>query len=134
LAKHEVRVPTSSNIKKVVAEQARQEQPATLPSVKVEDGKPRDTLVSRSTSRVKTLCTINEITHMSQSLVDACTSRAADIPKVKQGRGIVLDFYIKGVITGQEAVKSSLVASVAESILRWMPNQFPEEYYSWYCR
>ena len=103
VGKTEIRVPTSK-LKKVVAEKLVKS--GYLSSVKLEEGKPRGTLV----------VTINlpgenpvftELTRMSKP-GRRMYVKADEIPKVKQGRGIVLISTSKGVVTGQEAIKEKL--------------------------
>jgi len=103
VGKTEVRVP-SSKIKKIIAEQLKKNR--YLEDVKVEAGKPRDTLVI-TINKPGENSTINEITRLSKPgrrVYVAC----ADIPRVKSGRGMVLVSTSKGVITGQEATKQRL--------------------------
>lgn len=103
VGKNEVRVPTSK-LKKVVAEQLVKNK--YLEAVKVEDGKPRGTLVV-TLARDGSDCPINEIARVSKPGRRVYVA-AADIPKVKSGRGIVLVSTSKGVMTGGEAVKNKL--------------------------
>ena len=107
VGKTEIRVPTSK-LKKVVAEQLVKNK--YLADVKQEEGKPRGT-------RVVTLakdgenCPITEIARVSKPGRRVYVA-ASDIPKVKQGRGIVLVSTSKGVMTGGEAVKQKLGGEV----------------------
>ena len=55
--------------------------------------------------------TIHEITRVSKPGRRVYVA-AADIPKVKSGRGLVLVSTSKGVMTGQEAVKNKLGGEV----------------------
>jgi small subunit ribosomal protein S8 len=103
VGKHEVRVP-SSKIKKVVAEQLQKNK--YLADVKLEAGKPRDTLVI-TINKPGENSPINEITRMSKPGRRMYVG-AGEIPRVKSGRGLVLISTSKGVITGQEAVKQRL--------------------------
>jgi small subunit ribosomal protein S8 len=103
VGKHEVRVP-SSKIKKVVAEQLQKNK--YLADVKLEAGKPRDTLVI-TINKPGENSPINEITRMSKPGRRLYVG-ASEIPRVKSGRGLVLISTSKGVITGQEAVKQRL--------------------------
>jgi small subunit ribosomal protein S8 len=103
VGKSEVRVP-SSKIKKVVAEQLKKNH--YLADVKVEAGKPRDTLVI-TINKPGENSNINELTRLSKPGRRVYVS-VNDIPKVKSGRGLVLISTSKGVITGQEAVKERL--------------------------
>ena len=103
VGKTEVRVPTSK-LKQVVADKLV--KTGYLADAKVEDGKPRGTLV----------ITIN---HAGENPVFTELKRiskpgrrmyvkSTEIPKVKQGRGIVLVSTSKGVVTGREATKQKL--------------------------
>jgi small subunit ribosomal protein S8 len=103
VGKNEVRVP-SSKIKKVVAEQLKKNR--YLADVKVEAGKPRDTLVI-TIHKPGENSPINELTRLSKPGRRVYVG-AGEIPKVKSGRGLVLISTSKGVITGQEAVKARL--------------------------
>lgn len=103
VGKHEVRVP-SSKLKKVVAEQLKKNK--YLTDVKLEAGKPRDTLVI-TINKPGENSTINEITRMSKPGRRIYVG-AGEIPRVKSGRGLVLISTSKGVLTGQEAVKQRL--------------------------
>lgn len=107
VGKTEVRVPTSK-LKKVVAEQLQKN--GYLADVKVEDGKPRGTLVI-TINEAGQNATFTELTRMSKPGRRMYVS-ANDIPRVKSGRGIVLVSTSKGVITGQEAVKQRLGGEV----------------------
>jgi small subunit ribosomal protein S8 len=103
VGKHEIRVP-SSKLKKVVAEQLKKSQ--YLADVKIEAGKPRDTLVV-TINKPGENATFTELTRLSKPGRRVYVA-SADIPRVKSGRGIVLISTSKGVITGQEAVKQHL--------------------------
>ena len=103
VGKNEIRVP-SSKLKKTVAEQLKKNH--YLTDVKVEAGKPRDTLVI-TINKPGENSNINEITRMSKPGRRIYVS-ANDIPRVKSGRGLVLISTSKGVITGHEAVKQRL--------------------------
>lgn len=103
VGKTEVRVPTSK-IKKVVAEQLKKN--GYLADVKEEAGKPRGTLVI-TINKAGENATFTELTRMSKPGRRMYVA-AADIPRVKSGRGIVLVSTSKGVITGQEAVMQRL--------------------------
>src|SRR5687768_7994892 len=103
VGKNEVRVP-SSKIKKVVAEQLKKNK--YLTDVKVEAGKPRDTLVI-TINKPGENSTINELTRLSKPGRRVYVG-ADEIPRVKSGRGLVLVSTSKGVITGHEAVKQRL--------------------------
>ena len=103
VGKTEVRVPTSK-LKKVVAEQLVKNK--YLADVKQEEGKPRGTLVV-TLAKDGENCPITEIARVSKPGRRVYVA-ASDIPKVKQGRGIVLISTSKGVMTGGEAVKQKL--------------------------
>ena len=103
----EIRVPTSK-IKKVVAEQLTKNN--YLAGVKLEEGKSRGTLVV-TLAKDGENCPITEIARVSKPGRRVYVA-AADIPKVKQGRGIVLISTSKGVMTGGEAVKQKLGGEV----------------------
>ncbi len=103
VGKTEVRVP-ASKIKKVVAEQLVKNQ--YLSKVAVEEGTPRDTLVI-TINEAGENPTFTELTRLSKPGRRVYT-KAAEIPKVKSGRGIVLVSTSQGVMTGGEAVKNKL--------------------------
>lgn len=103
VGKNEVRVP-SSKIKKVVAEQLKKNK--YLTDVKVEAGKPRDTLVI-TINKPGENTNITEIQRLSKPGRRVYVG-ADEIPRVKSGRGLVLISTSKGVITGHEAVKQRL--------------------------
>lgn len=107
VGKTEFRVPTSK-LKKVVAEQLVKSQ--YLAGVKLEEGKPRGTLVV-TLAKDGESCPITEIARVSKPGRRVYVS-ANDIPKVKQGRGMVLVSTSKGVMTGREAVKQKLGGEV----------------------
>ncbi len=103
VGKTEIRVPTSK-IKKVVAEQLVKNR--YLAGVKLEDGKPRGTLVVTLANPGEN-CPINEITRLSKPGRRVYIA-ADEIPRVKSGRGIVLVSTSRGVMTGGEAYKNKL--------------------------
>ncbi len=103
VGKNEIRVP-SSKLKKTIAEQLKKHK--YLTEVKLEAGKPRDTLVI-TINKPGENSTISEITRMSKPGRRVYVS-ANDIPRVKSGRGMVLVSTSKGVLTGHEAVKERL--------------------------
>jgi len=107
VGKTEVRVPTSK-IKQVVAQQLVKHN--YLADVKLEEGKPRGTLVV-TLAKDGTNCPITEITRISKPGRRVYVA-ASEIPKVKQGRGIVLVSTSKGVMTGREAVQQKLGGEV----------------------
>jgi len=107
VGKTEVRVPTSK-LKKIVAEQLVKNH--YLTDVKLEDGKPRGTLVITINNNGENAA-FTELARVSKPGRRIYVS-SADIPKVKQGRGIVLVSTSKGVMTGAEAVKNKLGGEV----------------------
>ena len=107
VGKTEVRVPTSK-LKKIVAEQLVKNH--YLADVKLEDGKPRGTLVITINNNGENAA-FTELARVSKPGRRIYVS-SADIPKVKQGRGIVLVSTSKGVMTGAEAVKAKLGGEV----------------------
>ena len=107
VGKTEIRVP-SSKLKKVVAEQLQKN--GYLTKVAIEEAKPRDILVVTINDPSEN-STIHEITRVSKPGRRVYVA-AADIPKVKSGRGLVLVSTSKGVMTGQEAVKNKLGGEV----------------------
>lgn len=103
VGKTEVRVP-ASKMKQVIAEKLK--KTGYLTDVKVEAGKPRDTIVI-TINKAGENSTINEITRLSKPGRRVYV-KADEIPKVKSGRGIVLVSTSQGVVTGQEATKARL--------------------------
>lgn len=101
--KNEVRLP-ASNIKLTVAQQLK--KAGYLSTVATEKGTPRDTIVITISEPGKNP-TITELKRVSKPGRRVYSS-AAEIPKVKSGRGIVLVSTSQGVMTGQEAVKNRL--------------------------
>ena len=102
-----MRVPTSK-LKKIVAEQLVKNH--YLADVKLEDGKPRGTLVITINNNGENAA-FTELARVSKPGRRIYVS-SADIPKVKQGRGIVLVSTSKGVMTGAEAAKAKLGGEV----------------------
>ena len=103
VGKTEVRVP-SSKMKKVVAEHLVKN--GYLANVKLEDAKPRGVLVVKINEDGEN-STITEITRISKPGRRVYVG-FREIPKVKNGRGLVLISTSKGVMTGTEAVKAKL--------------------------
>jgi len=103
VGKTEIRVP-SSKLKIAVAEGLK--KAGYIDEVEIEKANPRDVLhviINQPTE----LTRINAISKVSKPGRRVYTS-AADIPKVKSGRGIVLISTSKGIMTGQEAAKAKL--------------------------
>lgn len=111
VGKTEVRVPTSK-LKQVVAEQLVKNH--YLADATVEAGKPRGTLVV-TINRTGESPAFTELARVSKPGRRVYVA-AADIPKVKQGRGIVLVSTSKGVMTGGEAAKQKLGGEVLMKI------------------
>ncbi|UTX51698.1 30S ribosomal protein S8 [Candidatus Saccharibacteria bacterium TM7i] len=111
VGKNEITVP-SSKLKVVVAKELK--KAGYLTDVKVESAKPRDILVVTINKEGEN-SNINEIKRLSKPGRRMYTS-AADIPKVKSGRGIVLVSTSKGVITGTEAAKQRLGGELLLSV------------------
>ena len=107
VGKHEIRVP-SSKLKKVVAEQLKKNN--YINAVKVEAGKPRDTLVV-TINKPGENPTFTELNRMSKP-GRRMYVKSADMPRIKSGRGIVLVSTSKGVMTGNEATKQKLGGEV----------------------
>lgn len=103
VGKTEVRVP-SSKIKKVVADQLKKN--GYLADVAIEAAKPRDILVV-TINKTGENSTINAISRISKPGRRVYVG-AAEIPKIKSGRGLVLISTSKGIMTGTEAVKNKL--------------------------
>lgn len=111
VGKNEITVP-SSKMKVTVAEQLKKAGYVT--GVKVESAKPRDILVV-TINKPGDNSTINEIKRLSKPGRRVYVG-AADIPKVKSGRGIVLVSTSKGIVTGSEAVKQKLGGELLLSV------------------
>ncbi len=103
VGKNEIRVP-SSKLKVTVAKELKKAN--YLSEVKVENTKPRDTLVI-TINQPGENSTITELTRLSKPGRRVYAS-AADIPRVKNGRGMVLVSTSKGVMPGHSAVKQRL--------------------------
>ncbi len=103
VGKNEVRLP-NSKLKQTVAEQLK--KAGYLVSVKVEKAKPQDELV------ITIFAEGNEPVFTEIERVSKPGRRVyagvGDIPKVKNGRGVILVSTSKGVMTGVEAVKQRL--------------------------
>ncbi len=103
VGKNEVRLP-SSKLKVTVAEQLK--KAGYLQSVKVEKAKPQDELIITifEDGRNPVFTEIERVSKPGRRVY----AGAGDIPKVKNGRGIVLVSTSKGVMTGVEAIKQRL--------------------------
>ena len=103
VGKNEVRVP-SSKMKLTVAKELVDD--GYLADVKTEEGTPRDELVV-TIARDGESPKITEIARVSKP-GRRVYARAADIPRVKSGRGVMLVSTSKGIMTGREAAKNHL--------------------------
>lgn len=103
VGKNEIRVP-SSKLKFTIAKELKKAK--YLDDVKLETAKPRDLLVI-TINKPNESSTINEIVRLSKPGRRVYVG-ASDIPKIKNGRGMVLVSTSKGVLTGSEAVKERL--------------------------
>lgn len=103
VGKSEVRLP-SSKLKQTVAEQLK--KAGYLESVKIEKAKPQDELVITifEDGGAPVFTEIERVSRPGRRVY----AGASDIPKVKNGRGIVLVSTSKGVMTGVEAIKQRL--------------------------
>lgn len=98
-----VRVPTSK-AKETIARELQ--KAGYLANVSVEKGSPRGTLVITLCEEGKN-AVITEIDRISKP-GRRVYARAAEIPRVKNGRGVVLVSTSRGVMTGQAATKAKL--------------------------
>jgi small subunit ribosomal protein S8 len=103
VGKNEIRVP-SSKLKVTIAKELKKAK--YLSEVKVESTKPRDTLVI-TINQLGENATITEITRLSKPGRRVYVN-ASEIPRIKNGRGMVLVSTSKGVLKGQEAIKQKL--------------------------
>ena len=103
VGRNEIRVP-SSKLKVTVAKELKKAK--YLSEVKIESAKPRDILVI-TINKPGENATITEITRLSKPGRRVYVG-ADDIPRVKNGRGMVLISTSKGVVPGHTAVKQRL--------------------------
>ncbi|HPF30788.1 MAG TPA: 30S ribosomal protein S8 [Candidatus Saccharibacteria bacterium] len=103
VGKNEIRVP-SSKLKVTIAKELKKAR--YLYDIKIENGKPRDVLVI-TINQPGENPNISEITRLSKPGRRVYVG-ANEIPKVKNGRGIVLVSTSRGVVSGQEATKQRL--------------------------
>src|SRR5687767_1434782 len=101
--KTEVTVP-ASKIKLTVAEQLK--KAGYLAAVKMVDGQPRGTIVI-TINQPGESAKITEIHRVSKP-GQRQYAKADEIPRIKNGRGIVLVSTSQGVMTGQQAKKARL--------------------------
>lgn len=111
VGKNEIRVP-SSKLKVTIAKELKKAN--YLSEVKIEASKPRDTLVIIINQPGEN-ANITEITRLSKPGRRVYVG-VNDIPKVKNGRGIVLISTSKGVVSGNEARKQRLGGELLLSI------------------
>ena len=107
VGKTEVSVP-ASKIKLTVAEQLK--KAGYLSAVKTVEGKPRDTIVITINEQGES-AKITEIHRVSKP-GQRVYAGAAEIPRIKNGRGIVLVSTSQGVMTGDQAKKARLGGEV----------------------
>lgn len=103
VGKNEIRVP-SSKLKVTVAKELKKAK--YLSEVRIESAKPRDILVITINPAGEN-ANITEITRLSKPGRRVYVG-ASEIPRVKNGRGIVLVSTSKGVLPGHEAIKQRL--------------------------
>lgn len=103
VGKNEIRVP-SSKLKLTIAKELKKAN--YLSDVKIESAKPRDIMVV-TINQPGENANITEITRLSKPGRRVYVG-ASEIPKVKNGRGMVLISTSKGVVSGSEAIKHRL--------------------------
>ncbi len=103
VGKNEIRIP-SSKLKLTIANELKKAK--YLSEVKVESSKPRDVLLI-TINQPGENPNITEITRLSKPGRRVYVG-ADEIPKIKNGRGIVLVSTSKGVMTGYMATKQRL--------------------------
>lgn len=103
VGKSEISLP-HSKLKETIAKELK--KAGYLTGVKTEAGKPRATLML-TINEPGTNPTITEINRLSTP-GRRVYAGAGDIPRIKNGRGIVLISTSRGIMTGQEARKERL--------------------------
>ncbi len=103
VGKNEVRLP-ASKLKITIAKELKKAH--YLTDVKVEAAKPRDIMVV-TINDLGANTNITEITRVSKPGRRVYVA-ADEIPKIKNGRGMVLVSTSKGVMSGSEAIKNRL--------------------------
>ena len=103
VGKNEIRVP-SSKLKETIAKELKKAK--YLADVKVESSKPRDTLVITINQPGENVA-FTEIARLSKPGRRVYVG-ANEIPKVKNGRGMVLISTSKGVMPGHTAISQRL--------------------------
>lgn len=111
VGKNEIRLP-SSKLKYIVAKALK--KATYLTDVKIEASKPRDTLVI-TINPIDENSNITELTRISKP-GRRVYATSNDIPKIKNGRGIVLVSTSKGVMTGSQAKKQHLGGELLLSV------------------
>lgn len=111
VGKNEVRLP-SSKLKITIAKALKKAK--YLTDVKVESSKPRDTLVI-TINPIDENSNITELTRISKPGRRVYVS-SNEIPRIKNGRGIVLISTSKGVMSGSEATKQHLGGELLLSV------------------
>lgn len=111
VGKNEIRVP-SSKLKLTIANELKKE--AYLSEVKVESAKPRDILVI-TINKPGENANITDIKRLSKPGRRVYAS-ANEIPRIKNGRGMVLISTSKGVMPGHVAFKQRLGGELLLSI------------------
>jgi small subunit ribosomal protein S8 len=103
VGKNEIRLP-ASKLKFTIARELKKAK--YLSDVKIEASKPRDTIVI-TINQLGENANITEITRVSKPGRRVYVA-ADEIPKIKNGRGVVLISTSKGVMTGSEAIRQRL--------------------------
>jgi len=111
VGKNEIRVP-SSKLKITIAKELKKAN--YLSDVKVESGKPRDTIVI-TINKLGENTNITEITRLSKPGRRVYVG-SDEIPRIKNGRGMVLISTSQGVISGQAAKKLRLGGELLLSV------------------
>ena len=111
VGQNEIKVP-SSKLKLTVAAELKKAN--YLSEVKVESAKPRDILVIKINKPGEN-ANITEITRLSKPGRRVYTG-ASDIPRVKNGRGMILISTSKGVMPGHVAFKQRLGGELLLSV------------------
>ena len=107
VGKTEVTVPASKQ-KLTIAEQLK--KAGYLKAVKLEEGQPRGTIVItiNEPGENATITAIQRVSKPGQRVY----AKSSEIPRVKNGRGIVLVSTSQGVMTGMQARKAKLGGEV----------------------
>ncbi len=111
VGKTEITVP-SSKMKVAILEELKKAKYIT--GYKVEAAKPRDNIVVEI-NKPGTNSVINKIERLSKPGRRVYV-KSADIPKVKNGRGIVLVSTSRGIISGDEAKKNKVGGELLLSV------------------